>query len=152
LGNWISVYADAPEKLAEVVGSKDHSKAAAFRVEHPQYLARLIDADYEPGGEADDAGYLIQAFETVCDTVCPARCTVEVYLDEQSAPEMWRFVWTSETVPFDLPLSSFGTPAVSTWANSELPKLAAELKVPEIRTVLEEAQRANVGVLVFYSE
>ena len=172
MGYWVSLYLDAPEKLAAVVGSKQPALATKFESDNPEFLDRLINGDYEPGGESDDAGYLVQAFEIICQNCCPSRCTVEIVVDEELFPEIWRLAWGAEAVPFDLPLSSYGTPAVSFWDSSQLGGLIQALsaidhdgvarktarssgfraEVSELIGVLAEAAAKGRGVLVFVSE
>jgi len=172
LGYWVSLYLDQPEKLAALVGSQQPAMAAKFEVENPEYLDRLIQGDFEPGAESDDAGYLIQALETVCQNLCSSRCTVEIVADDETFPEIWNLAWESGTVPFDLPLSSYGTPAVSFWEYSRLAGLIGSLsaidhdvvaratgnsdgfrpEVTELISVLADAAAKGRGVLVFVSE
>jgi len=126
VGNWISVYTDEPQRLASVPSSSDQAALATILAAHSDidsdeqtYLTRLVDGQYECV-ESEEGGYLLYAFQKVCETFSPSKTTVEIYLDEEQFPAIWQFAFGANQTPVHLPSSSWGNPAVGYWPNSDV--------------------------------
>ena len=181
MGNWISVYTDELAELKKIVRSRDDSVAKGVIERYQQKagahakpatieaIKRIIDGRYK-SGEQPDGHTLIYAFEHLCRSYAQEFETVEIYVDENSFPEIFEFVWTSHSDPFELPISEKGSPACNHWPPDGVRKylrvLGAtdlqrvkertdfdyETEVDSLCRVLKAASERGQGVFVFYNE
>ena len=120
MGHFIGVYSVAPAALEAVIGSKDRAKYGEIVAAVPKLredegdtkpLMRLIERDFAPG-EAEDAPFFVSAFEAVCMAYATSSAVVEIYVDDETFPEIFNLVWRAGEVEFGLPISPWGSPAV----------------------------------------
>jgi hypothetical protein len=129
----------------------------------------LIDGDFAPG-ESEDGAAFVHAFEAVCRAFATSGTVAEIYLDEETFPEMWGFAWDSEEVEFGLPESEYGTPAARYWDREGARKYIAafegldfaelrkrtdsdyEEEVAGVVEVLKAADAAGGGVYLIVTE
>ena len=178
MGEWVSVYADEP-RLAVVPRSSDKAALAEILAANPDigdekektYLEGLIDGRFE-SVESEEVGYLLYAFQKVCETYSPPKATVEIYVEEEQFPEIFKFIYQADDPPVSLPTSSYGNPAVVFWPHDEVkrlitvfdsldfPKIEAMSEHPggykdeirELTAVLAFSNASGRGVYVFLSE
>jgi hypothetical protein len=181
MGNWISVYTDELDELKKIVCSRNEV-AAHTAIERYQQKAgnhakpstieaikRIVEGRYE-SGEQPDGHTLIYAFEHLCRSYAQEAETVEIYVDEDSFPEVFEFVWDSKSDPFKLPMSELGSPACSHWppdgvkkylhlfSNTNLERVKERTdsdygaEVDALCKVLKAASERGQGVFVFYNE
>src|SRR5215813_9819422 len=121
MGNWVGVYCDEPDVLKATIGSKSDAKLAAVLAanpglgqEHKAALRRIVDGDFT-GGEQPGGGSFVYAFEAICRACAIHKTTVEIYVSDETFPEIWTFVWDAAEAPQRLPQSEHGSPAVGYW-------------------------------------
>ncbi|HEY9774612.1 MAG TPA: hypothetical protein V6C81_12485 [Planktothrix sp.] len=181
MGNWISIYTDELDELKKVVQSRDEA-AAKTAIDRYQQKAgnhakpatidaikRIVDGKYETG-EQPDGHTLIFAFEHLCRSYAQEAETVEIYVDQDSFPEIFEFVFNSNSDPFRLPMSEMGSPACSHWPPEGVKKylkLFSTTNLERVRErtdsdygtelealckVLKAASERGQGVFVFFNE
>lgn len=184
MGNFVHVYADHLDSIQKMIGSKD--AAARERVvaanerrlnlnpgskdEVLRALDQLFASDYPTEDEHPDASNLIHAFHLICSAVAEASAETEIYVDEEQSPEIWNFVWSGHSTPFHLPLSEWGSPAVSHWRAEDIEdkletfgKLDFEAlavragtdyraEITDICNCLSFARAKGMGIFVFFFE
>jgi len=175
LGNFISVYTDEP-RISAAPRSSDPAAIAQILAAHPDddmasSLTQLVNGRFECE-ESDEAGRVLYAFQKVLETFSPSKTTVEIYLDEDQFPEMWRFAFEANNPPVALPTSSYGNPSVAYWPHGDVKtflstfrsldfaRLEKATRHPgayrdEVREILEVLQFADLhasGVYVFINE
>jgi hypothetical protein len=151
--NYLSLYSVKIEAVKQAFGDKHYPR-------DPNTL------------QSPDGAKVVAAFEALCKSVAEQSLTLECYIDDEQTPELWEFVW-SDWEPedyFELPLSPYGTPAVTYKDAAATKKFIAVLEgvkktggyknqhffsnsnLDSLVAFLEESAAHHRGVFVFISE
>jgi hypothetical protein len=178
MGHFLGIYSVPPAPLNAVIRSQDRAKSDEVLTavpdlrqdeEHVQALMRLVDGDFAPG-EAEDGPAFVYAFEAICKAMATKSTVVEIYVDEETFPEIFDFVWNAGEVEFGLPMSPWGSPAagyrdrdsvreyIAILQGLDLEKLREKTEsryddqIADLIAALKGADEAGRGVYIFFKE
>jgi hypothetical protein len=117
--HWLTLHIGSPAGIAEL--SEREPLATLKQIPDlgtRRFAERIMKGDYTRDPETlehPEGNMFISAFHALSELSSKSRITLEIYDDDERIPELWNFIW-SDWEPaevFALPLSPFGTPAVT---------------------------------------
>jgi hypothetical protein len=83
-----------------------------------RFAERIIKGEYTRDPETlehPEGDMFVRAFHALSELSSKSRITLEIYDDDERTPELWNFIWSAwePAEAFALPLSPFGSPAVT---------------------------------------
>jgi hypothetical protein len=157
MGNFVGVFvANAPDISEHPEKYKPLQRDSKLSADAAAAFAELIGGSASPTEEQAPA--YIYALEELIRQASSKWTVQETYLDEDTTPQIWAFVWEAGELPGVVPLSPYGSPALGWWAAENVQaqlSLLEPIATPEVAAILEVLRHAlsvHSGVAVFYSE
>jgi hypothetical protein len=193
MGHFVGVYTAELSKLESVIGSRSVEHVSSILeawggrfnhhpLAHQRILAALenILAGSYPSGEVEGGHDYVYAFQTLCRTFARKWTVQEIYVAEDSFPDIFAFVWGAveneddfplllEDNPFELPRGEFGPVCfyrglqlvkqeIQRLSSLDYDNIAAlndtdyREEIAAILEVLRAAEQTGQGVFVFWFE
>ena len=117
--HFLTLHIGSPAGISEVM--KREPLATLNQIpdlETRRFAERIMKGDYTRDPETlehPEGDMFVRAFHALSELASESRITVEIYDDDERTPELWNFIWSAwePAEAFALPLSPFGTPAVT---------------------------------------
>lgn len=124
---FVKTYTVDINKIESIVGSNDYEYKNDLNLNEEEIplFNKIITKSYsrDPNShESPDAADIINVFELICAKEATEKNVFEVYVDDESSPELFKFVYSSWSKPdnIEIPMSEWGSPSVTYISASDL--------------------------------
>jgi hypothetical protein len=122
--HFLTLHIGSPAGISELMAREPLETLSQISdLETRRFAERIMKGDYTRDPETSEhpeGDLFVRAFHALSGLSSKSRITLEIHDDDEGTPELWTFIWSAwePAEAFALPLSPFGTPAV-TYKDSE---------------------------------